>query len=193
VLQCVAVGCSRLQCVAVYYSLHAATERDKGASLLQCDAVCCSVLQCVAVCCSVIQCVAACCSVLQCDAVCCSALQCVVVSHSVLQCNAVYCSMHAACVHTVYYSVLQCVAVNCSVLQCVAVHCSVSQCVAVYCSVLQCVAVYCSMHAAKRASVVALHQKMQNYTVNLDCFWPNIKNENKNEHAVRKSRRTDKL
>jgi len=54
VLQCVAVCCSVLQCVAVecMYLL----------SVLQCVAVCCSVLQCVAVCCSVLQCVAVCCS-----------------------------------------------------------------------------------------------------------------------------------
>ena len=37
-------------------------------------------------------------------------------------------------------TVLQCVAVCCSMLQCVAVCCSVLQCVAVCCSVLQCVA-----------------------------------------------------
>jgi len=51
VLQCVAVCCSVLQCVAL--------------------SVCCSVLQCLAVCCivSVLQCVAVCCSVLQCVAV----------------------------------------------------------------------------------------------------------------------------
>jgi len=42
-------------------------------------------------------------------------------------------------------SVLQCVAVRCSVLQCAVVCCSVLQCVAVRCSVLQCVAVCCSV------------------------------------------------
>jgi len=57
VLQCVAVCCSALQCVAV------------RCSVLQCIAVCCSALQCVAVRCSVLQCVAVCCSVLQCVAV----------------------------------------------------------------------------------------------------------------------------
>ena len=67
VLQCVAVCCSVLQCVAV---------------LLQCVAVCYSVLQCVAVRCSVLQCVAVCYSVLQCVAVCCSVLQCVAVCWS---------------------------------------------------------------------------------------------------------------
>jgi len=43
------------------------------------------------------------------------------------------------------YSLLQCVAVICSVLQCVAVCCSVMQCVAVCCCVLLCVAVCCSV------------------------------------------------
>jgi len=59
-----------------------------------------------------------------------------IVCCSVLQCVAVCCSV---------CSVLQCVAVCCSVLQCAAVCCSVLQCVAVYCSVLQCVAMCCSM------------------------------------------------
>ena len=77
-----------------------------------------------------------------CVAVCCRVLQCVgtllalfdqVAQHSVLQCVAVFCSM------------LQCVAVCCSMLQCVAVCCSVLQYVAVCCSVLQYVAVCCSM------------------------------------------------
>jgi len=41
-------------------------------SVLQCDAVCCSVLLSVTVCCSVLQCAAVCCSMLQYIAVCCS-------------------------------------------------------------------------------------------------------------------------
>jgi len=65
-------------------------------------------------------------------------------------------------------SVLQCVAVRCSVLhtakdtspvaarhplQCAAVCCSVLQCVAVCCSVLQCIAVCCRvLHTAKDTS-----------------------------------------
>jgi len=44
VVQCVALFCSVLQCVAV--------------CRMQCAALFCSVLQCVAVCCSVLQCVA---------------------------------------------------------------------------------------------------------------------------------------
>jgi len=62
VLQCVAVCCSVLQCVA------ASSQSDVCEVLIdlmvshvieaKCVAVCCSVLQCVAVCCSVLQCVA---------------------------------------------------------------------------------------------------------------------------------------
>ena len=91
VLQCVVVGCSGLQCVAVYCSVVPwrllAPMRLVCYSVLQCVAVCSSalqrgvsseaacanafgVLQCVAVCCSVLQCVAVCCSILQCVAVC---------------------------------------------------------------------------------------------------------------------------
>jgi len=58
VLQCVAVSCSVLQCVA-YRKLEVPTS-----AAVQCVAVSCSVLQCVAVRCSVLQCVAVCCSVL---------------------------------------------------------------------------------------------------------------------------------
>jgi len=68
------------------------------------------------------------------------------VSCSVLQCVAVCCSvLHHLCV-AVGCSALQCVAVGCSVLQWVAVCCSALQCVAVCCSVLHylCVAVCCS-------------------------------------------------
>jgi len=96
-LQCVAVCCSVLQCVAV-----------------PCVAVCGSV-QCVAVCCSVFQCVAASCSALQYVAVCCRVLPCVALCGSVRQCVAMCCS------------VLQCVAVCRSVSQCVAVYHSVLQ------------------------------------------------------------------
>jgi len=48
VLQCVAVCCSVLQCVAFGCVNELCLDR----------LVCCSVLQCVAVCCSVLQCVA---------------------------------------------------------------------------------------------------------------------------------------
>ena len=60
---------------------------------------------------------------------------------SVLQCVAVCCSVFVIVFWyiTCHNSVLQCVAVCCSVLQCDAVCCSVLQCVAVCCSVWQCV------------------------------------------------------
>jgi len=56
VLQCVAVRCRVVQCVAV--------QESQGIRMANRRLVCCSVLQCVAVCCSVLQCVAVCCSVL---------------------------------------------------------------------------------------------------------------------------------
>jgi len=77
----------------------------RNVSVLECDAVCCSMVQGVAVCCSVLQCVAVCCSVLQNAAGCCRVLQGV-----------------AGCCR-----VLQGAAVCCSVLQCV----SCEQCVCV--------------------------------------------------------------
>jgi len=75
-VQCVAVCCSVLQCVAAVWP---GRGRQMWCSVLQCEcvAVCCSVLQCVAVCCSmagsgqadVVQCVAVFSgvSVLQCE------------------------------------------------------------------------------------------------------------------------------
>jgi len=117
-------------------------------ALLQCAAVCCSVLQCVAMCavdwtriafisnqtlleispCPTFNCirgsfsglVAACCSVLQCVAVCCSVLQCVC---CVLQCVAPFWVPF----EVPFNDLLQCVALCCSVLQCVAVCGSVWQ------------------------------------------------------------------
>jgi len=65
VLQCVAVCCSVLWCVAVSHDMTTTLQRKAVAPSV---AVCCSVLQCVAVCCSVLQCVAVRCSVLQCVA-----------------------------------------------------------------------------------------------------------------------------
>jgi len=93
VLQCVAVCCSVLQCVAALWA----------AGVLWHDPACCSVLQRVAVCCSVWQRIAVCCKVFTslCSAWAVSqssVLQCVAVRRSVLQ-------------------MLQCVAVCCSVLQ----------------------------------------------------------------------------
>ena len=78
----------------------------------------------------------------------------------VLQCVVRVCDDSTICLERTYHiclanererehSVLQCVAVCCSVLQCVlqrvAVCCSVLQCVAVCCSVLQCDILCCSV------------------------------------------------
>jgi len=102
VLQCVAVCCSVLQCVASVFR--------ESSSVLQCIAVRCSALQCVAVCCSVLQCVARVFresnSVLQCVAVRCKCLS------RIKQCVAVRCS------------VLQCVAVRCKCLSRMSVYCA---------------------------------------------------------------------
>ena len=109
VLQCGAVCCSVLQCVAVVtvtcMAKWCAWQRVSVGWLCmsQCGAVCCSsscnALQCVAACCSVLQRVAVPslhhdvhskewvgvrCSVLQCAAICCFVLQCVTVCCSVL-------------------------------------------------------------------------------------------------------------
>ena len=89
------------------------------------------------------RCVAVCCSVLQCVAVCCSVLQCLAVSCSVLQWQWQHgervlfwlrswgCLLPGCCI------VLQCAAMCCSVLLCCLVRCSVLQCVAVCCSLLR--------------------------------------------------------
>jgi len=77
VLQCVAVCCSVLQCVAMgkvptrsnIALLKVVELRHNGECARQCVAVWCGVLQCVTVFCSVLQYDAGCCSVLQCVAV----------------------------------------------------------------------------------------------------------------------------
>jgi len=86
VLQCVAVCCSVLQCVAVSVGTlitpqNASHQTSHVRCVCVCDVLWC-VLQCIAVCCRV-QGVTVCCSVLQCVAVCCSVLQCVAVCCSV--------------------------------------------------------------------------------------------------------------
>jgi len=151
------------------------------ASVLRCVAVCCGVLQCVVVCCRVLQCVRL--SKNHSTA----SIDILAVSICISTCIYLYfteprrerrwarrelapfypstlldggvrlCHM---CARTLWHcSVLQCVAVCCSVLQRVTdggvrlchmcartlLHCSVLQCVAVCCSVLQFVAVCCSV------------------------------------------------
>jgi len=122
-LQCVAVCCSVLQCVADSHSTVPLHLRSK--SVLQWIAVrysvsqrmfsyatlCCSEWQCAAVCCRLLQCVAVCCNVLQCVATCCSVLQCAATLYSVLQFFVFPAATTAVC-----RSVLQCYAVCCSSL-----------------------------------------------------------------------------
>ena len=85
-LQDVAICCSMfqiLQYVALSFSGKLMARRKPQDSLLQCDAVCCSMLQCVSECCSVLQCethgsrnpdtpIVVCCSALQYVALCCT-------------------------------------------------------------------------------------------------------------------------
>ena len=97
-VQCVAVWCSVLQCVAVCSLICNSTDLSLSEPKVQCVAVCCSLLQCVAVCCRVLQCVAVCCSVLQCVSVC------------TLICDSTDLSLSEPKVQ-VLRSVLQCVAV----------------------------------------------------------------------------------
>jgi len=166
-MQCVAVRCRVLQCVAVYCN-------SQGSACMQhlhdilgpCVAVCGSVLQCVAAvkgcalletlarhrwhrCCSVLQCCAEWCSVLQCVAVCCSVLQCVAAVTGSAQrdtCTTFlepvmqWVAVSNWCI-VVCCRVLHCVVLCCSVLQRAAVCSSALQFISVCCSVLQCVAV----------------------------------------------------
>jgi len=122
------------------------------ASVLQCVAVCCIMLQ---VCCSVLQCVAfllphilskktEMCRNRKISMCCCRR------AAGVLPCAAVYC-MCVACVLQVLQYTVVCAVGYCSVLQRIAVHCSMQQCVAVCCSALQCAAVHYSM--SQRAAV----------------------------------------
>jgi len=125
VLQCVAVCCSVLQYVAVSLVV----SFDEFVSY---PAVCCSVLQCVEVCCSVFQYIAVHCSVLQRDSRC--LLLCLCRTFWCVWRVAVYYNVDVCC------SVLQYVAVCCSESSGVCCHVNV-----VPLSVLQCVAVYCSV------------------------------------------------
>jgi len=64
-INCVAMRCSVLQCVAVCCSVDFVYTDARGLPICVSVVmrVCCSVLHCVAVCCSVLQCVVVCCSV----------------------------------------------------------------------------------------------------------------------------------
>jgi len=160
VLQCVAVCCSMLRSTYILYvSLKTFVSRYHQ----QCVTACCSVLQRAEVCCNVLQCAAVCCSALllhftysqlgshRPQVFWRTARHCNTLQHSATRCNTlqhtygqngtyrlrVYCMSHmwieSCC------SVLQCVAVFCSVLL-FACHIREKSHVAVCCSVLQCVA-----------------------------------------------------
>ena len=107
-LQCVAVCCSVLQCVALSRS-------EKDALVFDVCLLCVFLLQCVAVCCSVLQ----CCSALQCVAV------CVDLAHTGQDPGSDFAACHRAKPRQQAAFSLQCGAVCCSVLKCVAVCCSV--------------------------------------------------------------------
>jgi len=141
-LQQSATSCNTLQRTVCALSriLRAVLHAHIRAQLI---AGCCSVLQCVAVCCSALQCVAACCSVLQRVALSCSVLHCLAQTHArrrtatsclmvelnkraFVTCKSCSFLARGSCHKRAGKSVLQCVAVCCSVLQCVAVrtHCN---------------------------------------------------------------------
>jgi len=125
VFSCVAVGCSVLQCVAMFGSVLQLNDMSLLPIIIEGSRagffVCCSVLQRVAVCCDLMIClffqslfrarVAACGSVLQHVAVCCSCVICLSFS-SLLRAPAQVSQRGAVCC-----SVLQCVAACGSVLQ----------------------------------------------------------------------------
>jgi len=132
-MKCVAVCCSVLQGVAVWWRVMS--------HVICMNEVCCSVLQCVAGRCSMMACDESChlyewfISRVWIDHVICKNEPC----HSWCCCPScpVVCDeSYHICANEVCCSVLQCVAVCCSVLQCVAVCCSVLQCAAVCCSKL---------------------------------------------------------
>jgi len=171
-LQCVAMCCNVLQCVAPHRPLkdasfivaHATKEAVLCCSVLQCVAACCSVLERVAVCCSMLQCVAMYYSVLQCATVCCSVLQCVAshrprkdVSHSRIADK--YIKKKVIILAQTTKEAVLC----CSVLQCVTMCCSVLQCAAVCCSVLQRVAPHRPYKDVSHSRIADKYIKKQDY------------------------------
>jgi len=108
VVQCGAVWCSVLQCVAVFILAQCAVACTPGSAcrrVLQCGAVRCIVLQYFATCCNVLQCVAVFCSVLRIAWRCVNSFSqntCMPVSVfvSAMQCAAVCCSVVAGCIYT---------------------------------------------------------------------------------------------
>ena len=147
-LQCVAVRCSMLQCVAVFaIPKTSIIPSDRRASALSYLAACCSVLHYVAVCRSALQCAAERCSALQSVAIpktstipcgrrasalsyiaaCCSVLQYQAVSGSALQCAAIPKTSIIPCDRRASALSISSNAASpgrCSVSQCVAARCS---------------------------------------------------------------------
>jgi len=121
VMQCVAcaaVCCSMLQCVLPYKHTMASWGsktyiKQSHVSILQCGAACHSVWQCVAVYCSVLQCFAV---------------------RVTLQAHHGELEQQDTLTEHSYLSILQCVALCCTVSQGVVVCCRLLQCVAVCCS-----------------------------------------------------------
>jgi len=124
VLQCVAMCCSVLQCVAALPCSIVGGPRETRDSQTTWR-----ILQWVGVCCSVLQCVAVCCSVLQCAAVCCNLY--VVVSQEGHERLVIQKHLHVFELDVADRKFHLYNAVRCSVVQCVAVRRSVLQCVAV--------------------------------------------------------------
>ena len=129
-LQCGALWCNVVQCVAVCCSVLQHMNTSHVARLLeavtyvQCGAVRCSALPCVAMCCRVSQCVAVCRSVSQCVAVCRSVLRHMDTGGKI---PGVVCCIEFAYVTRLLEAIphVQCVAVCCSVLQSIGTCCSV--------------------------------------------------------------------
>ena len=120
-LQHVAECCSVLQCVAVCGDIRVTRRCCARAvsvycSVLQCDAVRCSMLQWEETFGTRVVVAPVCCHMLPCVTVCCSELQCVAVRGSVLQWVETFGTRVV-----VAHKLSMCVAVCCSVLQCVAV------------------------------------------------------------------------
>jgi len=180
---CVALCCSVIQCVAVYYSVrcivlqqltNACWSRDYPAqpqivsALLA--ALAPAVLQYVAVCCNALQCVSMYCSN--------------VASHACILCSICIFSALQQKIFSALLVIRICgAAMCCSVLQCAAVCCSVLQCVAVCCSTVTsnaCLSSYMSIFVVVLAAfepVVFIHTE---YTyiyihtllyIHIICVW----------------------
>jgi len=116
-LQCAALCCSAMHCVAVCWCSVAEACCLVCATLLNPNSVCCTVVHCVA-----------------------SVAVCCIYAHLYVQ----HTSLSTQCV-AVCYSVLQCATVCCSVMQCDAMYCSVLQFVQIVLFVVSYLDVVCGM------------------------------------------------